>query len=154
MLRNGTGMHRKMKAVVLTVALVILGTTGFAQTDNQTTELPELPFAVLASGQTVQKSAQVQWPLVPVIVPVVLVGSGTCKATLTAPEPRSGELVSIVAAGACSGPYTVFDSNAAAADHSITAKVAIEEYGIVFFAGTLLAPPSHFPAKLSFKIAF
>lgn len=154
MLRNGIGMQKKMKAFVVTVAMVILGTTGYAQTDNQTTELPEMPFAILANGQTVQKSAQVPSPLVPFIVPVVLVGTGTCKATLTVPEPGSGEMVSIVAAGVCSGPYTVFDYNVAAADHSITAQVAVEEYGIVFFAGTLLAPASHFPAKLSFKIAF
>jgi len=152
MLREkNNAQHTGKTFLIIIVAVMVFCSTVHAQSDTGT---QSLPFAVLYHGQSVKKSAQVSSPFVPFLLPVMLVGSGNCKATLSASEPQSGEMLGAVALGACSGPYSVVDYNAGAADHSITVQVVVEEYGIVFFGGILIAPASGFPRSLTFSVSF
>ena len=128
--------------------------TGYAQADHAAGTTEESRLLVLCNGQSMKKSIQIQSAFDGCIVPVMLVGSGPCKATLSAAEPARGEWLWVAAAGAGCGPYPVFDFNAAPADRSITAQVTIEKCGFVFFIGMFASPLDHFPKNLSFTIAF
>jgi len=149
------GKQIAVMAVFVSVTVLTVYGTAHAQSLSEAPAAAGIaPCAVLLNGQAVQKSAEIESALVPFIVPVLLIGDGKCSATLSAADPRDGEILSIAAAGVCCGPYRVVDSNAALSDHSLTARVTVEQYGIVFFAGTLIAPESHFPKKLSLKLSF
>lgn len=114
----------------------------------------QFDYAVLAKGQAVKKTAELAGPVGVFIMPVLLLGSGTCKATVSLSEQTATTLLGIAVAGVCRGPYSVVDYNGAPGSHSASAQVAVEDYGLVFLAGTVAGPAENFPLKLVLNVQF
>lgn len=111
-------------------------------------------FAVLSNGEVIKKSAELNFSFDQFIFPVLLIGSGKCKATVSLSGGKKTELVGVLCAGVSCGPYTVIDYNLAPGDHSASTMVTIEEYGLVFVVATAFLNASEDTRTLTLNISF
>jgi heterodisulfide reductase subunit A-like polyferredoxin len=147
--RNGISTRPATLCMTVCVGIVLLACLTASRS-----HAGQFDYAVLAKGQSVKKTAELAGPVDAFIVPVLLLGSGVCKATVSLSEQTSTTVLGIAVAGVCRGPYSVVDYNGAPGSHSASAQVTIEEYGLIFLAGTAAGPAENFPLKLVLNVQF
>lgn len=109
---------------------------------------------VITSETSIKKTGSFDKSLSVFIVPVLAVGSGKCKATLSVAEPLDTEIISLVCWGVCCGPYAVFDYKTAASQYAVSTTVTVETWGVFFVVATIAGPAENFPKKASVAVQF